>query len=530
MFWLCSRCGMRVSSDEPVCPGCGVRFEESPPPPEAPNPTSDGLDSTAARTGGQEEPHDTTPRSPLGAWWWQGLRSAFFLRADWTALRTSPAIVVWLMAVPIALYILFERLHVAGPATFNWNASRVGWFGTALVVWVCWMLVPRSREGVTHEPASAAALFSMFAAQALTAMVVFGVVLLPFARNPYFSSTTSGRWIWWGAWIVLMVWIGLAQILLIWRSGAPRVAPRLVAVVLLTSATVSQVWIQPPRYWYPVATEHARAETLATFKLTQELLELQPRLLEEKLQAIRGGRAGIVDVYVITFAPYAEEDVFQRESNLVATVMQERFGAAGRTIQLVNNRKTSREWPWATPLNLQRSIQQMAKVMNRDEDVLFIHLTSHGARNGELSAEFWPMSIDPVTPQMLKRWLDEAGIRYRVISVSACYAGSWIEPLSSPGTLVMTAADATHTSMGCGSGSTLTYFGKAMFDEQLRQTWSFEKAHAAARAVIDQREREAGKDDGYSNPQIQVGEVVRERLAELERERASELSTTSDRH
>ena len=80
----------------------------------------------------------------------------------------------------------------------------------------------------------------------------------------------------------------------------------------------------------------------------------------------------------------------------------------------------------------------------------------------------------------------------------------------------MTAADADHTSYGCGSKSTLTFFGQAMYDEQLRHTWSFEQAHAAARKIIDQREREAGKDDGYSNPQISVGPRIRERLKALE--------------
>jgi hypothetical protein len=150
-----------------------------------------------------------------------------------------------------------------------------------------------------------------------------------------------------------------------------------------------------------------------------------------------------------------------------------------------------------------------------------IHLTSHGGRDGKLAAEFWPLDVDSLTPQLLKTWLDEAGIRYRVISVSACYSVSWIEPLSDPGTLVMTAADASHTSYGCGSGSELTYFGRALFDEQLRHTASFEKAHAAAPIVIEQREREAGKSDGYSNPQIRVGDRIRARLAELEAERES---------
>jgi hypothetical protein len=155
--------------------------------------------------------------------------------------------------------------------------------------------------------------------------------------------------------------------------------------------------------------------------------------------------------------------------------------------------------------------------MDREEDVLFLHLTSHGARDGELSAWFWPMSVAAVTPADLKAWLDEAGIRHRVISISACYSGSWIAPLANDDTLVMTAADAEHTSYGCGRKSELTYFGRAMYDEQLRNnTLSFEEAHAAARSVIKEREEKAGKDDGYSNPQINVGPAIRPWLAQLQ--------------
>jgi hypothetical protein len=42
----------------------------------------------------------------------------------------------------------------------------------------------------------------------------------------------------------------------------------------------------------------------------------------------------------------------------------------------------------------------------------------------------------------------------------------------------MTAADADHTSYGCGRLSELTFFGRALFDEQLRKTHSFEQAFA----------------------------------------------------
>lgn len=185
-------------------------------------------------------------------------------------------------------------------------------------------------------------------------------------------------------------------------------------------------------------------------------------------------------------------------------------------VQLQNHALSVGERPWATPLNLRRTILRIAAMMNRDEDILFIHLTSHGARDGQLAATLDPLSVDSVTPTQLNDWLNEAGVRYRVISISACYSGSWIAPLSGPGTLVMTAADADHTSYGCGSLSPLTFFGRAMYDEQLRHTHLFEEAFAAVRPVIEQREKEAGKTDGYSNPQSATGAAIRDPLRRLQ--------------
>jgi hypothetical protein len=134
-----------------------------------------------------------------------------------------------------------------------------------------------------------------------------------------------------------------------------------------------------------------------------------------------------------------------------------------------------------------------------------VYMTSHGARDFKLAASHWPLEVPPLSPAELRAALDKAGIRHRVIAVSACYSGGWVDVLAEDHTLVMTAADATHTSYGCGQLSELTFFGRAMFDEQLRSTRSFEEAFARAVPVIQQREIEAGKDDGFSNPQIRVG-------------------------
>jgi hypothetical protein len=469
-------------------------------------------------TPNDERPDDGRERiqpGALGAWWRQGARSAFLLRPRWDGLQVTPSLIAALVLLPFLIDVCAQRLYVDGPAFFHWPALQAGWLSTVIAVWWCWLLVPQPAGGRAGDgPPSAAALFSMLAAQALTISVVTAAIYVPLLHNGVYSEQVFGRWGFFAVSLAPMAWTVAAGLRLIWATAA-RVGPRIVAAAAMVGVMAFGIWHEPMRLWHPERQE-SRAEP---FVLTQEITERQAGLLGERLQALRPQRPGVIDVYTITFAPYADEDVFRLESERVASVMQERFDAAGQTLQLVNHRQTVIELPWATPLNLQRAVERVAALMDRDEDVLLIHLTSHGAADGELAVRLWPLQIEPVTPALLKQWLDGAGIRWRIVSVSACYSGSWIAPLAEPGTLVMTAADAEHTSFGCGRNSSLTYFGRAMFDEQLRHTWSFEQAHAEARRVIEQREREAGKSDGYSNPQIQVGGEIRAQLAELEAQR-----------
>ena len=58
-----------------------------------------------------------------------------------------------------------------------------------------------------------------------------------------------------------------------------------------------------------------------------------------------------------------------------------------------------------------------------------------------------------------------------------------------------------------------------MYVDALRETWSFTQAHARARQLIEVREKEAGKRDGYSNPQLSEGAAIRAVLKRLEAER-----------
>ena len=458
----------------------------------------------------------STGAGALRAWWWQGVRTAFFLRADWTALQAGPFVLAVLVLVPFVFDLGVERLYIDGPATFNWPGLLNGWLPMVVSGWLClWLTRNQPLPDDGHRAPNAVALVSMLAAQWLPLSLLLSVVLVPIARGGAELLAAMGPWSvvlwWWHA-----GWLVLGQSVLLWRGTGARRRNKLLAVVLLVAVVGATQYDDTWRHWDPDETEPADDGSDPSLVLTQELFELQPQLLAQRLADLAPPQRGAINVYAVTFAPYAEGDVFRRESQLVADVMAQRFGAEGRTIQLVNHRDAAREWPWATPLNLQRVIQQVAQKMDRERDVLFIHMTSHGAQSGELAASFWPLEVDPVTPGDLKAWLDEAGIRYRLLSISACYSGSWVAPLADPDTLVMTAADADHTSYGCGSRSDLTFFGRAMYDEQLRQIRSFEQAHAQARVVIEQREKEAGKTDGYSNPQIAMGQGMREHLTRLE--------------
>ena len=441
-------------------------------------------------------------RAAFGRWLLEGARTALFLKPRWQGLPASPWWVAVLVFSATLLTVAIERSYFAGPAAFNWQAIAGGWLATALIAWACFVA---SRHEGTH-------LLCMMLAQGQVIGLVFGLIWGTLMQTGT-PASALGAWAPWILWIAPGAWITLAQLVLLWRSGLRGGAPWLAAATALVLATVVLYAVPPDEYWQAAET----AEDAPAFELTQEAMEDQPVLLTQRLDDLAPQRRGLIDLYAITFAPFAGEDVFRRESAMVADVMAARFDASGRTLQLVNNPLTVEQWPWATPLNLQRAISAIADVMDPDEDVLFIHLTSHGAADGELAAEFPPMSVAPVTPEDLKAWLDEAGIRHRIISISACYSGSWIAPLAGDDTLVMTAADADHTSFGCGRGSELTFFGRAMYDEQLRNaTRSFEQAHAASRELIREREKAAGKDDGYSNPQIKVGASIRPLLARLQ--------------
>lgn len=96
-----------------------------------------------------------------------------------------------------------------------------------------------------------------------------------------------------------------------------------------------------------------------------------------------------------------------------------------------------------------------------------------------------------------------AGIRRRIIVISACHAGAFIPILKDPSTIIITAAAADRTSFGCSDDRDLTHFGGAFYRDALPTAATLDQAFATATASIARRE--ASEHITPSKPQAYFG-------------------------
>jgi Peptidase C13 family len=495
------------------------------------NYANDANDATATRMAadaptGSEPASRSHPKAAWRAYAQQSFAAALFRAPQWSQLPSAtPAFVLTVCLLNLAVMCVLSYLVVAGNARFYPQAITAGWLGVAALAWACWSaLRPARRLGAAasvsselsgNAPTDVATLFSLSSLTTLMISALASLIYIALFRANALPDEGAGVWFAWCMWGAGPVWAMCAQIVLLTRASRSAGGSAAAIVLLIVSVSLT-LWAQPSAFWYEDYSESAAAVSQRKWDqsyLQPEKLLKQAGVLDAALAALPAQRPGVVDTYVIAYSPYASEDVFLKESEVVTRVMGERFGTTGRTLRMVNHGSSVETIAWATPDNLKKALDHIGTLIDPAEDMVFIHFASHGGSDGKLAANFWPVQIDALTAPAIRTMLDDANIPLRVISVSACYSGSWIEPLRTQGTLIMTASDADHTSYGCGSKSDLTFFTRAVFSEQLSlHTRSFEAALNAARPIIEAREKEAGKKDGFSNPQLFVGDVARLRL------------------
>jgi hypothetical protein len=313
-----------------------------------------------------------------------------------------------------------------------------------------------------------------------------------------------------------IAWAVIVILAIVWRLGADtRAAKASIATVAVALLVAPTLWWPQGLLWAPSYQESAASAPPSFHTLAEEeAFYAQHDALERELSDLKPERPGVADLYVLAAALYAGEDVFMKETTMVTSILRERFDAGDRTVTLVNNAKMLREHPIASLTSIKRALTHLGELMNPEEDILFLYLTSHGTEKHELAVDFRPIRFASIDPGALKQALKDSGIRWKVIVVSACYSGGFVDALKDDRTLIITASSADRQSFGCGSASDATYLAQALFGDALKKTRSLESAYERARALIEEWERAKGYTP--SQPQLHVGHAIRRKLVELE--------------
>jgi hypothetical protein len=313
-------------------------------------------------------------------------------------------------------------------------------------------------------------------------------------------------------------------------------AAALIALVLAVPAApqapAQRGPVQPPEHLSPypdLGSGNTRKERRESYELGPEMQRGVPakamleqrRRLDRALDNIKPQRRGTIDAYVVSIA-LDSDPVFAREAREAGRVLARRYDADGRTLVLAGPDGARDDLPQGSIAALTVSLARLAEIMDPDEDVLVLYTTSHGLDLG-LAYHYGDTGYGVLSPARFKAVLEELGIKRRVLMLSACFSGVFIEPLASPDTAILTAAAANRSSFGCEAENDWTFYGDALINNALRQPVSLEAA--AGEAVNLVARWEAERRLLASLPQVRIGASAKRWLAELEARMPAEATS-----
>ena len=305
--------------------------------------------------------------------------------------------------------------------------------------------------------------------------------------------------------MVLFVWQSLAVVWVFSRELKwPWWERALIVLATLFTLVVWQMSVTSQPIWKV-------EETPPTF--AEDAFYAQSRLLNKALESVQYGEFAQSHWYFLGVAGASYQDVFRSEVERIKEQFETRFGTLGRSMMLVNNPATRTEIPIASKHSIEMALRRMGQQMNRESDVLFLYMTSHGLPN-QFEMENAPLDLTQVDPKWLRETLDASGIRWRVIVISSCFSGSFVPALQNENTLIITASAADRQSFGCTNEADYTYFGRAFFDQAMREQNSIETAFSQAQKTVSQWETAQGFEP--SEPQWSMGKNMELMLPQLE--------------
>jgi len=289
------------------------------------------------------------------------------------------------------------------------------------------------------------------------------------------------------------------------------------AVTAIIAITLLFVSVNSAFYFYPTLWSDPEPDTTdneTQVEKAEDLLITQGPRIEAEVNRIAASESGHPGVYFVGFAGVGRQKVFSDEIRLAARRVSDRYDAGHRTVLLLNDRRDVDSHPIATVEGLKLALKDVAAKMDVEQDVLFLSLSSHGSEDPSLSVSNIGVSLRDLSGADLAEALRASGIKWKVIVISACHAGAFIDALRDDNSIILTAAAADRTSFGCSDDRELTYFGEAFYQDALPQSATLQDAFSRAKAEIASREeREHVR---ASNPQGFFGKAMEEKFAGID--------------
>lgn len=403
---------------------------------------------------------------------------------------------VGLAVIAIVAGASFSALLVAPPRRWQVDALQTDAMALIMTLLVGWLAAVLTRQATLTLHLSLALLSTQ-----LWLTLAAGLFLFDF-------SATLGPW-WWTAmnawWWVLGAWAVVPIVRVLrgvrghfeWKQGP--------MAVLLTAILMTPVHFLFGQQHF--VTDWRQDGLTPTTTLDAEaLLSRQSSMVASRLQAVAPGRADSVDIFALTFAAYGSQDLFANEVRLLEQRLREQFDVdPAHIVSLINHPYSLADTPLATRTNLAQALLGLGDQADAN-DVLVVYIASHGSADPSIYVELDALPLNPLQPSFLAQALADSGFKWKVVIVSACYAGGFVPPLADENTIVITAAAADRTSFGCTDDAELSYFGQAFVDQALAETGSLSEAFALARIRVTERELQEGFEP--SNPQMHVGAKI----------------------
>src|SRR5882672_7755013 len=200
---------------------------------------------------------------------------------------------------------------------------------------------------------------------------------------------------------------------------------------------------------------------------SEAVLAAQQFMMDRALDALEDERPGVTDIYFVGFAPDARRPGSVADVDIAQRAMDERWNTHGRSLVLVNSPLTVAERPFASITHLREVLLEIGDIIDADDDIVMVYLTGSTGNDHTLTAVNPPLDLVALSPQGLRQLFDAAGIRWKIVVVSACQSGAWIDALKDDETLVIVSSAADVRGGDCQEGARPTAFGEAFFADAM---------------------------------------------------------------